>query len=175
MRGTLTDLEDGLRWEPEGADLRMYVYRDKEHPEAPLTVNFNRHCNEADHPTLVKTREHSPPCTDRATELADRPKSSHGCYSQVVKTRIHTEETLSQRELRNDSGRVLRAVSEGHTFLLTNSGVPVGRLVPLDAPASTLTITRPARRHGGWTSLGIQRKKSSSLSDILDEDRAERL
>lgn len=91
-------------------------------------------------------------------------------------TTAHPEETLSQRELRNESARVLRAVSAGQTFLLTNSGVPVGRIVPVDAPAPRLTITRPARRHGGWSSLGIQRRKTSrSLTDILDDDRAERL
>ncbi|MBX3088711.1 MAG: type II toxin-antitoxin system prevent-host-death family antitoxin, partial [Cryobacterium sp.] len=55
-------------------------------------------------------------------------------------------ESLSQRELRNESGRVLRAVSEGSSFILTNRGVPVGRIVPLDAPPPSLTIARPARR-----------------------------
>lgn len=40
-----------------------------------------------------------------------------------METTTRSEEgTFSQRELRNESGRVLRAVSEGHTFLLTNSG-----------------------------------------------------
>ncbi|MBM6621487.1 type II toxin-antitoxin system Phd/YefM family antitoxin [Arthrobacter sp. JSM 101049] len=85
-------------------------------------------------------------------------------------------ESLSQRELRNESGRVLRAVSEGHSFILTNSGVPVGRIVPLDAPAATLQITRPARREGGWRGLAIERKTSEhSLSAILDDVRGDRL
>lgn len=57
-------------------------------------------------------------------------------------------ESLSQRELRNESGRVFRAVSEGHSFVLTNGGVPVGKIVPMDAPAPGLTIARPARREG---------------------------
>ncbi len=48
---------------------------------------------------------------------------------------------LSQRELRNESGRVLRAVSEGQSFVLTNGGVPVAGVVPLDAPA--LPNSRP--------------------------------
>lgn len=42
--------------------------------------------------------------------------------------------SLSQRELRNEPGRVLREVSEGHSFVLTNRGIAVGRIVPLDAP-----------------------------------------
>ena len=83
--------------------------------------------------------------------------------------------TLSQRELRNESGRVLRAVSEGQSFVLTNSGVAVGRIVPLDAPAPRLTIARPARRRGGWAALGIERKTTRhSLGDILDDLREDR-
>lgn len=85
-------------------------------------------------------------------------------------------ERLSQRELRNESGRVLREVSEGRSFILTNRGVPVGRIVPIDAPAPTLSITRPARRIGGWASVAVERKAvQRSLSEILDEQREERL
>lgn len=84
-------------------------------------------------------------------------------------------ESLSQRELRNESGRVLRAVGEGHSFILTNSGVPVGRIVPLDAPAPALRITRPARRTGGWADLRITRKRTSQgLASILDDLRGDR-
>lgn len=86
-----------------------------------------------------------------------------------------TTESLSQRELRNESGRVLRAVSEGRSFVLTNSGVPVGRIVPIDAPAPALTIARPARREGGWAALGIRRKAvGQPLSEILDDLREDR-
>ncbi|MGC0273677.1 type II toxin-antitoxin system Phd/YefM family antitoxin [Pseudactinotalea sp. Z1739] len=85
-------------------------------------------------------------------------------------------ESLSQRQLRNESGRVLRAVSEGHSFVLTNSGVPVGRIVPLDAHAPALTIARPARREGGWSALAIQRKTTKrSLAETLDDLRGDRL
>ncbi|WP_113719667.1 type II toxin-antitoxin system Phd/YefM family antitoxin [Arthrobacter dokdonensis] len=85
-------------------------------------------------------------------------------------------ESLSQRELRNESGRVLRAVSEGHSFVLTNSGVPVGRIVPLDAPAAALPIARPARREGGWRALDIERKTSErGLAATLDDLRGDRL
>ncbi|AXE39400.1 type II toxin-antitoxin system Phd/YefM family antitoxin [Acidipropionibacterium virtanenii] len=85
-------------------------------------------------------------------------------------------ESLSQRELRNESGRVLRAVSEGRSFVLTNSGVPVGRLVPLGAPDPGLAITRPARRSGGWAELGIERRSvDQSVTEVLDEMREDRL
>lgn len=84
-------------------------------------------------------------------------------------------ESLSQRELRNESGRVLRAVGEGHSFILTNSGVPVGRIVPIEAPRAGLAITRPARRVGGWSALGIKRKAATrSLGETLDDLRGDR-
>ena len=40
-------------------------------------------------------------------------------------------EQISQRELRNDSGRIMRALGEGKTFVVTSSGRPVGELRPL--------------------------------------------
>jgi prevent-host-death family protein len=38
---------------------------------------------------------------------------------------------ISQRELRNDSGRIMRALDRGESFTVTRNGVPVGELVPL--------------------------------------------
>jgi antitoxin (DNA-binding transcriptional repressor) of toxin-antitoxin stability system len=38
---------------------------------------------------------------------------------------------ITQRELRNDSGRILRALDRGKTFVITRNGVPVGELIPL--------------------------------------------
>lgn len=85
-------------------------------------------------------------------------------------------ERLSQRELRNESGRVFRAVSEGRSFVLTNRGVPVGRIVPLDAPAPKLVIARPARRVGGWAELIPQRADGDrAMTGIIDELRADRV
>ena len=83
--------------------------------------------------------------------------------------------SLSQRELRNESGRVLRAVSEGQSFVVTNRGIPVARIVPLEEPAPALRIVRPARRQGGWAALGIARKVGApSLAETLDELREDR-
>lgn len=101
---------------------------------------------------------------------------SHGCYDLAMSVSDSFAESLSQRELRNESGRVLRAVSEGHSFVLTNSGMPVGRIVPLDAPAPTLRIARPARREGGWKALAIERQAPEhSLAETLDDLRGDRL
>lgn len=38
---------------------------------------------------------------------------------------------ISQRELRNDSGRIMRALDEGHSFVVTSHGRAVGELRPL--------------------------------------------
>lgn len=38
---------------------------------------------------------------------------------------------MSQRELRNASGEIMRGLDRGDTFVVTRNGVPVGELVPL--------------------------------------------
>ncbi len=38
---------------------------------------------------------------------------------------------ISQRELRNDSGAVMRQLDQGRSFVVTRNGVPVGELSPL--------------------------------------------
>lgn len=39
--------------------------------------------------------------------------------------------TISQRELRNESGEILRAVDRGEEFIVTRNGVPVAELRPI--------------------------------------------
>jgi prevent-host-death family protein len=38
---------------------------------------------------------------------------------------------ITQRELRNESGRIMRALDKGKSFTVTRNGVPVGELVPV--------------------------------------------
>jgi len=38
---------------------------------------------------------------------------------------------VTQRELRNDSGAIMRALDQGESFVVTRNGVPVGELTPL--------------------------------------------
>jgi antitoxin (DNA-binding transcriptional repressor) of toxin-antitoxin stability system len=40
-------------------------------------------------------------------------------------------EQISQRELRNDSGRIMRGLDEGKSFIVNRNGAPVGELRPL--------------------------------------------
>ncbi len=39
--------------------------------------------------------------------------------------------TITQRELRNSSGDIMRRLDAGETFIVTRSGKPVGELSPL--------------------------------------------
>jgi antitoxin (DNA-binding transcriptional repressor) of toxin-antitoxin stability system len=50
---------------------------------------------------------------------------SHACYSERVPREI------TQRELRNESGEVMRALDAGESFIVTRNGVGVGELTPL--------------------------------------------
>lgn len=50
------------------------------------------------------------------------------CYSAAMAKHI------SQRELRNESGRIMRALDRGERFVVTRNGVPVGELSPFGKP-----------------------------------------
>lgn len=38
---------------------------------------------------------------------------------------------ITQRELRNESGEIMRALDRGEAFVVTRNGVPVGELIPV--------------------------------------------
>jgi antitoxin (DNA-binding transcriptional repressor) of toxin-antitoxin stability system len=38
---------------------------------------------------------------------------------------------VTQRELRNNSGDIMRGLDQGKTYVVTRNGVPVGELAPL--------------------------------------------
>jgi antitoxin (DNA-binding transcriptional repressor) of toxin-antitoxin stability system len=38
---------------------------------------------------------------------------------------------ITQRQLRNESGKIMRALDRGETFVVTRNGVAVGELTPL--------------------------------------------
>lgn len=41
---------------------------------------------------------------------------------------------ITQRELRNESGKVMRALDRGESFIVTRNGIPVGHLTPVRRP-----------------------------------------
>ncbi|NDH15113.1 MAG: type II toxin-antitoxin system prevent-host-death family antitoxin, partial [Actinobacteria bacterium] len=54
-------------------------------------------------------------------------KSATARYAQGVSV-----PSISHRELRNDSGRILREVQAGQSFIITNNGQPVAALKPIE-------------------------------------------
>jgi prevent-host-death family protein len=46
-------------------------------------------------------------------------------------TVVDVAEIISQRELRNDSGEIMRRLDRGESFIVTRNGAPVGELAPL--------------------------------------------
>lgn len=62
--------------------------------------------------------------TDRADVAADSLCGTQ-CYSGGM------EREISQRELRNNSGEIMRSVKKGESFIVTSNGEPVARLSPL--------------------------------------------
>lgn len=56
---------------------------------------------------------------------------------------VAVPQKISQRQLRNDSGAVLRAVEAGETFVVTSNGRPVAELRPIAAdPLAGLRVQR---------------------------------
>lgn len=58
-------------------------------------------------------------------------------------------ESITQRELRNDSGEIMRRLDQGESFVVTRNGVPVAELTPLRrhrfvAAAAVVSIFRNA-------------------------------
>ena len=54
-----------------------------------------------------------------------QPGRSTECYGSGM------SKTITQRELRNESGEIMRLLDQGETFTVTRNGVPVGELAPL--------------------------------------------
>ena len=46
-------------------------------------------------------------------------------------TLLNMSQVVTQRELRNGSGEIMRRLDEGESFVVTRNGVPVGELTPL--------------------------------------------
>jgi prevent-host-death family protein len=57
--------------------------------------------------------------------VVGREHKSHVCYDRYAPREI------TQRELRNDSGEIMRALDQGESFVVTRNGTPVGELIPL--------------------------------------------
>lgn len=64
---------------------------------------------------------------------------------------------VTQRELRNESGEIMRHLDDGESFIVTRNGSPVGELIPLRGHASSV----PRR---SWPCSQVRRRSTGSVS-----------
>jgi prevent-host-death family protein len=82
-------------------------------------------------------------------------------------------EQISQRELRNDSGRIMRALDDGESFVITRNGTPVGELLPLRRHRFVAASTAVAMfRDGPPLDAAAFRRDLDEVSDKEIPDRA---
>ena len=89
--------------------------------------------------------------------------------------------TISQRELRNDSGAIMRRVEHGESFTVTRNGVPVADLLPHDAAAAVgperfVAVAAVAAGIAALPSWGAEgfRGALAELDDALDDRDVDR-
>jgi prevent-host-death family protein len=88
---------------------------------------------------------------------------------------------LSQRELRNDSGAIMRRVQQGERFTVTRNGVPVADLVPHsesgpDQPPRFVPVAQIAAGTSqlpDWDTARFSRELEA-LDEAVDDSEADR-
>jgi antitoxin (DNA-binding transcriptional repressor) of toxin-antitoxin stability system len=66
-----------------------------------------------------------------------------------------TTRTISQRELRNDSAKIIRELEGGTTFVLTNNGVPVAEIRPFHGPQRVVSRDVLAAAAADWEPIDV--------------------
>lgn len=80
--------------------------------------------------------------------------------------------TITQRQLRNSSGDVMRALDRGESFLVTRNGVPVGELTPV-RPRRFVSAEEAVAAFGSAAPLDAARFRDD-VDALLDQDHAPR-
>ena len=88
---------------------------------------------------------------------------------------------LSQRELRNDSGAIMRRVQQGERFTVTRNGIPVADLVPHnesgpDRPPRFVPVAQIAAGTSQLPSWDTARfsRELEELDNAVDDSDADR-
>jgi prevent-host-death family protein len=101
-------------------------------------------------------------------------RRAHGSRCATVATEVvAVARTIPHRELRNNSGAVLREVAAGETIYVSNNGEVVAALVPAPRAELASARIRPATVQGGFAELERFRV-DEPLSEVLDELRGDR-
>jgi prevent-host-death family protein len=75
--------------------------------------------------------------------------------------------TITHRQLRNESGAVLRDVEAGESILVSNNGSVVARISPASETEPGLPVTRAATAHG-FDDVPLYDRPASALDDLTD-------
>jgi len=75
---------------------------------------------------------------------------------------------ISQRELRNESGEIMRALDRGESFVVTRNGVAVGELGPIRT-RRFVTATAAVSAFAGVPAIDRDRFRAD-LDVALDQD-----
>lgn len=79
---------------------------------------------------------------------------------------------ITQRELRNQSGEIMRALDRGEAFVVTRNGVPVGELTPL-RQRRFVAAEAAAALFAGAPAVEPKRFRAD-VDAVLDQDAAPR-
>ncbi|NMO92996.1 type II toxin-antitoxin system Phd/YefM family antitoxin [Actinomycetospora sp. TBRC 11914] len=83
-------------------------------------------------------------------------------------------DTIGQRELRNDSGAIMRRVEQGESFVVTRNGRPVADLVPHarphDEPRRTLGELQHLFRELPPVDAARWRAERTEADELLGDD-----
>lgn len=80
--------------------------------------------------------------------------------------------SITQRELRNSSGEVMRALDRGESFVVTRNGVPVGELTPL-RPRRFVSADEATAAFSGAAAIDAERFRAD-VDATLDQAPAPR-
>jgi prevent-host-death family protein len=75
---------------------------------------------------------------------------------------------ITQRELRNQSGDIMRALDRGESFVVTRNGTPVGELLPL-RPRRFVAADAAIAAFSGAPEVDPARFRGD-VDAVLDED-----
>jgi prevent-host-death family protein len=79
---------------------------------------------------------------------------------------------ITQRELRNESGEIMRALDRGESFVVTRNGVPVGELMPL-RQRQFVAADAAVAVFGDAPAIDVARFRAD-VDALLDQDPAPR-
>lgn len=81
---------------------------------------------------------------------------------------MYMSREITQRELRNDSGEIMRGLDRGESYLVTRNGVAVGELVPLRR-RRFVTAEAAAAAFRGAPAIDFARLRAD-LDTVVEQD-----